>query len=58
MRTRAEQAIFDSRLSPQERIAFLSQDNGPLTGDGRIALAIAQKDAGQRSEAIEIARAS
>src|SRR5262245_23137811 len=58
MRTRAEQAIFDSRLSPQERIAFLRQDNGPLTGDGRIALAIALKDAGQRSEAIEIARAS
>jgi soluble lytic murein transglycosylase len=58
MRTRAEQAIFDSRLSPGERIAFLRQDNGPLTGDGRIALAIALKDLGQRSEANDIARAA
>lgn len=56
MRTRAEQAIFDSRLSPSERIAFLRQDGGPLTGDGRIALALALKDSGQRSEANEIAR--
>jgi soluble lytic murein transglycosylase len=58
MRTRAEQAIFDSRLSADERVAFLRQDNGPLTGDGRIALAIALRDAGQRSEANEIARAA
>jgi soluble lytic murein transglycosylase len=58
MRTRAERAIFDSRLTPEERIAFLRQDGGPLTGDGRIALAIALKDAGQRSEAVEIARAA
>jgi soluble lytic murein transglycosylase len=56
MRTRAEQAIFDSRLSAQERIAFLRQDNGPATGDGRVALAIALKDAGQRTEANELAR--
>ncbi|ANP44653.1 hypothetical protein ATE48_01305 [Candidatus Viadribacter manganicus] len=58
MRTRAEQAIFDSRLSPAERIAFLRQDGGPITGDGRIALAMALRDAGQRAEANEIARAS
>ncbi len=56
MRARAEQAIYDSRLSPSERITFLRQDDGPLTGDGRIALAIALKDAGQRSEADQIAR--
>jgi soluble lytic murein transglycosylase len=58
MRTRAEQAILDSGLSPFERIAFLRQDGGPTTGDGRIALAIALRDAGQRSEANEIARAT
>ncbi len=58
MRTRAEQAIFDSRLSAAERIAFLRQDNGPLTGDGRIALALALKQQGQRSEANEVARAA
>jgi soluble lytic murein transglycosylase len=58
MRQRAEQAIFDSRLSPDERIAFLRQDGGPITGDGRIALAMALRDAGQRSEANEVARAA
>jgi soluble lytic murein transglycosylase len=58
MRARAEQAILDTRLSADERIGFLRQDNGPVSGDGRIALAIALKDSGQRSEAIEIARAA
>jgi soluble lytic murein transglycosylase len=58
MRTRAEQAIFDSRLSPAERVAFLRQDRGPTTGDGRIALALALRALGQRSEANEIARAA
>ncbi len=58
MRTRAEQAIFDSRLSASERVAFLRQDGGPATGDGRIALAVALKNLGQRSEANEIARAA
>ncbi|MDX2277004.1 MAG: lytic transglycosylase domain-containing protein [Hyphomonadaceae bacterium] len=58
MRTRAEQAIFDSPLSASERIAFLRQEEGPLTGDGRIALALALRENGQRSEALAIARAS
>jgi len=58
MRTRAEQAILDSRLTPQERITFLRGDGGPITGDGRMALAVALKDAGQRSEAVTIARAA
>ena len=58
MRQRAEQAIFDSPLPASERIAFLRQDGGPITGDGRVALAIALRDAGQRSEANEIARAA
>lgn len=58
MRTRAEQAIMSSRLTPNERMAFLRSDNGPVSGDGRMALAIALKAAGQRSEAIERARAA
>ena len=58
MRQRAEQAIFDSTLRASERIAFLRQDGGPITGDGRIALAIALKESGQRTEATEIARAA
>jgi len=58
MRQRAEQAIFDSRLSASERIAFLQQDNGPLTGDGRIALAIAERDMGQSAQGLATARAA
>lgn len=58
MRARAEQAIFNSRLSPAERIEFLRQEGGPHTGDGRIALALALKNAGQRSEANAIARSA
>ncbi len=58
MRTRAEQAILESRLTPQERITFLRGDGGPITGDGRMALAVALKDAGQRSEAVTLARAA
>jgi len=58
MRTRAEQAIFDSHLSAQERIDFLRADNGPITGDGRVALALALRDAGQTSEADRIAHAA
>ncbi len=56
MRARAEQAISDSRLTASERVSFLRQEGGPATGDGRIALAIALKNLGQRSEANEIAR--
>lgn len=58
MRARAEQAIFDSRLTPAERIAFLRQEDGPSTGDGQAALAIALKAAGQREQANETARAA
>lgn len=58
MRQRAEQAIFDSRLSAAERVAFLQQENGPLTGDGRIALAIAERDMGQSAQALATARAA
>lgn len=56
MRARAERAILDSSLSARERIEFLRRDNGPLTGDGRIALAIALKQTGERVEAQSLAR--
>ncbi|MFT3726882.1 MAG: lytic transglycosylase domain-containing protein [Terricaulis sp.] len=56
MRTRAEQAIFDSRLSAAERDAFLRQDGGPLTGDGKIALALALRQEGNTQQANELAR--
>jgi len=58
MRTRAEQAVLSSRLSASERVTFLRGDGGPITGDGRMALAISLKDSGQRGEAVEIARAA
>src|SRR5262249_2922438 len=41
-----------------EREAFLRQDNGPLTGDGKIALAIAERQQGNTAQANEIARAA
>lgn len=56
MRRKAEQLIFDSGFDAQRRIAFLRQNGGPLTGDGRIALAQALARAGQRTEAATIAR--
>ncbi len=58
MRARAEQTILDTRLSAEERIDFLRQDGGPVSGDGRIALAIALRETGQRSEASAMARAA
>jgi soluble lytic murein transglycosylase len=58
MRARAERAIFDSTLTPDQRIAFLRSEDGPRTGDGRMALAIALKRAGRASEAEVIARES
>ena len=56
MRQRAEQAIFDSALSPERRIEFLRSENGPVSGDGRIALANALRATGERAQAVEIAR--
>ncbi|MCR6643093.1 MAG: lytic transglycosylase domain-containing protein [Terricaulis sp.] len=58
IRSRAEQAIFDSRLSASDRAAFLRSDGGPATGDGRIALAIALRQLGERTQANDIARAA
>jgi peptidoglycan lytic transglycosylase len=58
MRARAEQAIFTSRLSAAERIAFLQSDGGPQTGDGRVALAMALRHTGHSADAVELARKS
>lgn len=55
MRRRAEQAIFDSSLSPGERIAWL-RAGGPLSGDGKVALAQALKVQGRRDEAVAVLR--
>ncbi len=56
MRQRAEQAILDSGLSPRERVAWLRADGGPVSGDGRIALAQALRASGETREANELAR--
>lgn len=58
MRTRAEQAILNSSVSASDRVTFLRQEGGPISGDGRIALALALRETGQRQEANEIARAA
>ena len=56
MRRRAEQAIFDAGLGAEARIAFLRQEAGPLTGDGKAALALALARLGQSSEALATAK--
>ncbi len=56
MKSRAEQAIFDSALSPADRITFFQRVGAPSTGDGKIALAIALKRAGRASEGVDLAR--
>lgn len=56
MRLRGEQAIFDSGLSPGERVAWLRGDGGPQSGDGKVALAQALRQMGETSEANALAR--
>jgi len=56
MHRRAEQAVFDSGLSAADRVAWLSADQGPLSGDGQAALAEALAQVGRRAEAVELAR--
>ncbi|MBL8549119.1 MAG: lytic transglycosylase domain-containing protein [Hyphomonadaceae bacterium] len=56
MRLRAERAIFDSGLPAGERAAWLRAEGGPVSGDGKIALAQALKQIGQVSGAEVIAR--
>ena len=56
IRRRAEQAIMDSGLSAAQRVAWLTAENGPLSGDGQAALAQAYLELGRRSEATALAR--
>jgi soluble lytic murein transglycosylase len=56
MRRRGEQMIFDSAMTPDQRVAWLTKDNGPLTGDGQVALAQAYARLGRSAEAAATAR--
>jgi soluble lytic murein transglycosylase len=56
MRRRGEQMIFDASLGPADRVAWLTAEGGPLTGDGQIALAQAYARLGKTSEAQNTAR--
>jgi soluble lytic murein transglycosylase len=50
MRRKAEQTIIDSGLSAAQRIAWLTQ-SGPITGDGKVYLAMAKAQTGDRAGA-------
>lgn len=56
MRRRGEQMIIDSGLAPAQRIAWLSADGGPLSGDGQASLAVAYQQTGRTVEANALAR--
>lgn len=56
MRRRAEQAVLDSGMDAAARAAFLREEGGPLTGDGKVALALSLQELGQRSEAVALAK--
>jgi soluble lytic murein transglycosylase len=56
MRRRGEQMIIDSGLSAEQRIAWLTADGAPLSGDGQAALAIAYAQTGKTAEAGALAR--
>lgn len=56
MRRRGEQMIIDSGLSAEQRIAWLTADGAPLSGDGQAALAIAYAQTGKTAEANTLAR--
>jgi soluble lytic murein transglycosylase len=56
MRRRGEQSIAGSGLPAAAQVAWLTQEAGPLSGDGQIALAQAYARMGRRSDANAIAR--
>jgi len=56
MRRKAEQAIFDVSRSAAERASFLQAEGGPLSGDGKAALALALQDLDRGGEALALAR--
>jgi soluble lytic murein transglycosylase len=55
MRRRAEQQIFDSALTYNQRVAWL-QSGGPISGDGKVALAQSLKAIGRSAEANSVIR--
>ncbi len=56
MRRRGEQMIIDSALAPAQRIAWLTAEGAPLTGDGQAALAQAYAQSGRGVDANALAR--
>jgi peptidoglycan lytic transglycosylase len=56
MRRRGEQMIFDSALTAEQRLAWLTAEGGPLTGDGQLAQAMALAALGRKPEAVALAR--
>jgi soluble lytic murein transglycosylase len=56
MRRRGEQMIIDSGLNAAQRIAWLTADGPPLSGDGQAALAYAYAQSGRTAEANPLAR--
>ncbi len=57
LQVRAEEQISDSALSPQERIAWLER-SGPISGEGKIALAEAYQAVGRRTDAEAMVRSA
>lgn len=55
MRRRAEQQIFDSALTFNQRAAWL-QAGGPISGDGKVALAQSLRAIGETAQATAIIR--
>jgi len=55
IRARAEEIISQSGLSASQQIEWLT-DSGPMTGDGKAALALAYRRSGETGRALEVAR--
>ncbi|WP_169711656.1 lytic transglycosylase domain-containing protein [Henriciella litoralis] len=53
---RAEEAIADSTLSMEDRIAWFDSVGGPVSGEGRVALAEAYRATGNSAKATEVIR--
>lgn len=55
MRRRAEEIIGESNLTAEARVKWL-EESGPITGAGKVALAEALRQTGQRARAEEVIR--
>jgi soluble lytic murein transglycosylase len=56
MRERLERMAFDSGLSAADLAALLSRDGGPVSGDGKVALARSYRTLGRAQEASALVR--